>query len=59
MHNRDLKILVMVNLGIWAVSPIALIFVVQHSPAVNGMFPILGGGTAVGISLISVASMSR
>ena len=58
-RNRSLKILAMVNVAVWAISLIALVFVMQHSPAAKGMFPILGGGAAIGISLISVASKSR
>ena len=59
MHSPGLKNLARVNLGIWAISLIALIFALQHSPAVKGMFPILGGGAAIGISLLSVASKSK
>ena len=57
-RDGSLKILAMVNVAIWAISMIALVFVIQHSPAAKGIFPILGGGTAVGICLLSVSSKS-
>jgi len=56
---RSLTVLAMVNVVIWAISIIALIFVMQRAPSAKGMFPILGGGVAVGVSLISAASKSR
>jgi hypothetical protein len=37
----------------WAISLIALIFVMPHSPAAERLFPILGSGGAVGILLLS------
>lgn len=51
--KRSTYILAMVNLGIWAIAIIAMIFLIQDSPIAKRMFPILGGGTAVGIALIS------
>lgn len=39
--------------GIWAISIIALAFVIQHSPSAKGLFPILTGGMAVATALIS------
>ncbi|MFC1682812.1 hypothetical protein ACFL0G_01210 [Candidatus Zixiibacteriota bacterium] len=56
---RCLWVLAMVNVGIWAISMIALIFVMQRSPAAKGLFPILAGGSAVGILLISVSAKLR
>ena len=50
---RNLWKLAMVNSGIWAISIIALVFVMQHSSGVKGLFPILAGGTAVAIALLS------
>ncbi len=50
---RSLWILAMVNSGIWALSIIALVFVMQHSPRAKGLFPILAGGTAVATALLS------
>jgi hypothetical protein len=57
--TQSLSVLAMVNVGIWAISVIALVFVMQRSPSAKGLFPILGGGTAVGISLISAISKAR
>ena len=42
-----------VNVGIWAITMIAMVFVMQHSPAVKKLYPILAGGAAVGIALIT------
>ncbi len=56
---RSLWILAMVNVGIWAVSIIALVFMMQHSPGVKNLFPILAGGTAVVIALLSILLKSR
>ena len=55
-HNkraRGLWILAMVNVGIWAIAMIAMVFLIQKSPAAKGLYPILGGGIGVGIALIS------
>ena len=56
---RNLWILAMVNSGIWAISIIALVFVMQHSPGAKGLFPILAGGSAVAIALLSALLKSR
>ncbi len=56
---RGLWILAMVNSGIWAISIIALVFVMQHSPGAKGLFPILAGGSAVAIALLSALRKSR
>ena len=53
---RGASILAIVNVGIWAVSLIALAFVIHHSPGAKKLFPILAGGAAVGIALISVVA---
>jgi len=58
-RTRGLWVLAMVNVGIWAVAMIALVFVMQRSPAVKGLFPILASGSAVGIALISAAAKLR
>ena len=54
--KRIMYTLAMVNVGIWAISMIAMVFLIQHSPSAKSLFPILGGGTAVGIALISAIS---
>jgi hypothetical protein len=51
--------LAFVNLGIWAISIVALVFVIQHAPSAKGLFPMLGGGSAVGIALLSGLGKSR
>ena len=56
---RSLWILAMVNSGIWAISLIALVFVIQHSPGAKSLYPILSGGTAVSIVLTSVLFKNR
>jgi hypothetical protein len=56
---RGLWILAMVNSGIWAISIIALVFVMQRSPGAKGLFPILAGGSAVAIALVSALRKSR
>ncbi len=43
----------MVNTGIWALATIALVFVINDYPGAKGMYPILGGGMAVSIALIT------
>jgi len=58
-HAKSVQTLTYVNVGIWAISLIALVFVIQHSPAAKGMFPILAGGAAVGIATITAASKIR
>jgi len=44
---RSLKRLAMINSGIWAISIIALIFIIQDYPGAKGLFPILAAGTAL------------
>lgn len=51
--TRRLYTLALVNAGIWALSLIALIFVISRDPGAKGMFPILGGGAAVATALVS------
>ncbi len=57
--QRSMYILAMVNVAIWALSLIALVFVVDDYPGTKGMYPILAGGTAVGILLIATIGRSR
>ncbi len=56
---RSLLTLAMVNTGVWAISIIALVFLIQRSPSAKGMFPILGGGTAVAVALLSAISKNK
>ena len=56
---RSLSVLALVNAAIWAISLIALVFVIQRCPSAKGMFPILAGGSAVAILLISTSRRER
>jgi len=63
MQNNDLSkqrkglyTLAMVNAGIWAISLIALVVLLQGSGNIKGMYVILAGGTVVSIQLISSIS---
>ena len=55
-QKRSLYILAVVNVAIWAISIIGMVFLMQHSPSVRMLYPILGGGIAVGIALITAIS---
>ena len=52
-NKKSTYILAMVNVGIWAIAMIAMVFLMQDAPSAKGLFPILGGGAAVGILLIA------
>ena len=56
-QKKGLYTLAMVNAGIWAISMIALVVLLQKGGNLKGVFVILAGGTAVAIQLI--ASISR
>ena len=58
-HLRNLKTLAMVNSGIWAISIIALVFVIQDYSGAKGLFPILATGTAVSTAIFSVLHKLR
>lgn len=53
---RALYILATVNAGIWAIAMIALVVLLENKGNTRGLFPILAGGMAVAIALISSAS---
>jgi hypothetical protein len=57
--RRSMYILALVNVGIWAIAIIAMVFLMQHSPIIKRIFPILAGGTAVGVALISSIAKSK
>jgi uncharacterized membrane protein YpjA len=60
--NQELKSLytiAMVNVGIWAIGLIALVFVLEKGGSAKGMYVILAGGTAVGIQIIALISKLR
>jgi len=52
-------ILAMINAGIWAISIIAMVILSYQAPVVKKLFPILAGGTAVGIALIATVRKSN
>ena len=56
---RGLYTLAMVNAGIWAISIIALVFVIQRAPSAKGLFVILAGGVAVSVSLLAALGKAR
>ena len=51
--------LAMVNVSIWAIAIVGMVFLMQDAPHAKGLFPILAGGTAVGVALISVISKAK
>ena len=57
--KKSTYVLAMVNVGIWAIAMIAMIFLIQDAPSAKGLFPILGGGVAVGLLLIAKISRSE
>jgi len=50
---RGLITLAYVNLAIWSISTIALVFVLGKYPGVKGFYPIFATGTVIGIILLS------
>lgn len=38
---------------------LAMVFLMQDAPSAKKLFPILAGGTAVGVALISVISQAK
>lgn len=56
---RSLLILSYVNVIIWACAMIAMVFLMKDYPGVKKMYPILGGGMAVGIYILSVVARIR
>ena len=58
-QKRSMYQLALANVCIWAITIIAMVFLMQKSPIVKRLFPILGGGTAVGVALISKISKSK
>ena len=55
-QKKGLYTLAMVNAGIWAISIIALVVLLQKGGNLKGMFVILAGGNAVAIQLIGSIS---
>ena len=53
---KSLYTVAMVNVGIWAISMIALVILLQGNGNLKGMFVILAAGTGVGIQIIALVS---
>ena len=51
--KKVLRILSMVNAGIWAIALIALVVLLEKGGNLKGMYVILAGGAAVSIQLIA------
>ena len=58
-QKKGLYTLAMVNAGIWAISLIALVIVLQTNGNPKGMYVILAGGTAVAIQIIAAISKMK
>lgn len=43
----------LVNVGTWAVTMIALVFVIQRAPSARGLFVIMASGLGASIALLS------
>jgi len=56
---RSARVLSYVNVGIWALAMIAMVFLMQDFHGARKLYPILGGGTAVGIALITSIAKLR
>ena len=51
--------LAVVNVVIWGLAIVGMVFLIQDAPAAKKLFPLLGGGMAVGIALLSATSKAR
>ena len=56
---RSLYTLAMVNSGIWAISIIGLVFVIQRAPSAKGLFVILVCGVGVSVRLLTALGKAR
>jgi hypothetical protein len=56
---RSARILAMINVVIWGLAIVAMVVVMERGSSARGLFPILAGGVAVGISLISTVARLR
>jgi hypothetical protein len=54
-----MRILIWLNVGVWAVSLVALAFMTEHLPSMKGLLPILIGGAGVAIALLSLMYRRR
>ena len=55
-QKKGLYTLAIVNVGIWAISLIALVILLQGGGNLKGMYVILAGGTAIGIQIMASVS---
>lgn len=55
-QKKGLTALAMANAGIWAISMVALVILLEKGGNLKGMFVILAGGSGVAIQLISQIS---
>jgi len=53
---KRLYTLATVNVGIWVISLIALVVLLEGNGELRGLYVVLGGGTAVALQLLSLAS---
>ncbi|MDH5397613.1 MAG: hypothetical protein OEX02_05675 [Cyclobacteriaceae bacterium] len=51
---KSLYFVALVNVGIWAIGLIALVFILQKGGSPKGMFVILASGVAVGTQIIAL-----
>ena len=51
--------LAMVNVGIWVISIVALVVLLEGNGNLRGLYVVLGGGTAVALQLLSLTSKWR
>jgi hypothetical protein len=58
-RTRGLYPLAVVNVIIWAIAIIGLVFVIQRAPSAKGLFVILAGGVAVSVVLLSALGKAR
>jgi uncharacterized membrane protein YpjA len=56
---KALYTLALVNIGIYAIGLIALVFILQKGGNVKGMYVILASGTVIGIQIIALVSKLR
>ncbi|MFC1920379.1 hypothetical protein ACFLYQ_01490 [Chloroflexota bacterium] len=58
-QSQALLISVLANAIVWVCSIIALILIMQNSSSEKGLFPILAGGLAVAVMLVSIVQKMR
>ena len=56
---RGLYVLGFVNVAIWAVAMIALVFVIQRAPSARGLFVIMVSGMGASSALLSALGKAR